>query len=84
MARKLREDWVGAWHHVMNRGRSRQTIVRDDDDAFAFLDVVGDTCEVFEIEVHAYSVMPNHYHLLIKSVHGNLSAAMQYLGASYT
>jgi len=28
--------------------------------------------------------MPNHYHLLLRSVHGNLSDGMRYLNATYT
>ena len=82
MARKLREDWPGAWQHVMNRGRNREIIFRDDEDALEFLYLVGEMCSRYEVEVHAYSCMPNHFHLLARSIHGNLSDAMQYLGAA--
>ena len=61
MVRPLREDYEGAWHHVMNRGRNRKRIFLDDYDAIEFLDTIGDTVERFGIEVHAYSLMPNHY-----------------------
>ncbi len=36
------------------------------------------------LEVHTYSLMPNHYHLLVRSPLGNLSRAMQFLNGSYT
>jgi REP element-mobilizing transposase RayT len=36
------------------------------------------------LEVHAYALMPNHHHLLVRSVHGNLSEGMQYLHGTYT
>jgi REP element-mobilizing transposase RayT len=84
MARPSREDYPGAWHHVMNRGRNRDKIFMDDDDAVGFLDAVGDTVERFDIEVHAFSLMPNHYHLLVRSRLGNLSDAMKHFGAVYT
>jgi len=84
MVRPIREDYEGAWHHVMNRGRNRKLIFLDDDDALNFLDIVGDTVARFGLEVHAYSLMPNHYHLLVRTPLGNLSDAMKHLGAVYT
>ena len=37
MARPLRIDFNGAWHHVMNRGRRREAIFRDSQDYKAFI-----------------------------------------------
>ena len=84
MARPKREDYAGAWHHVMNQGQNRKLIFRDDDDAANFLDSVGDTVNHFGVEVHAYSLMPNHYHLLICTPLGNISNALKHLGSIYT
>lgn len=36
------------------------------------------------MEVHAYALMPNHFHLLVRSARGNLSRAMQFVGGKYT
>ena len=33
----------------------------------------------FNLEVHAYTLMPNHYHLLVHTPLGNLSRAMRHL-----
>lgn len=84
MPRAAREDYPGAWHHVMNRGRNRVNIFIDDNDAVAFLFAIHNTIDRYGIQVHAYSLMPNHYHLLIRSPHGNLSSAMKHLGSVYT
>ena len=84
MARKPRIDFPGAWHHVMNRGARRAPIFRADEHCNLFLDTVAEATEAFEIEVHAYSLMPNHYHLLIRSRQGNLSVAMRHINGAYT
>jgi putative transposase len=84
MARRPRIDYPGAWHHVMHRGARRAPIFNSDDHCSTFLGHVAAAVEMFEIEVHAYSLMPNHYHLLVRSPHGNLSRAMRHLNACYT
>jgi putative transposase len=68
----------------MHRGARRAPIFTSDDHCATFLGHVAATVEAFGIEVHAYSLMPNHYHLLVRSPHGNLSSAMRHLNASYT
>ncbi len=83
MARKWRIDYPGAWHHVMHRGARREAIYDDERDCILFLDLVGQTVNRFGLEVHAYALMPNHYHLLVRSVKGNLSRCMQHLNGSY-
>ena len=40
--------------------------------------------ERFQCRVHAYVLMDNHYHLLLETLEGNLSRAMQWLNVSYT
>ena len=84
MARPPRLDFPGAWHHVLNRGRRREPTFADDGDCTLFLEVLEATVERFGVQVHAYALMPNHYHLLLRSVRGNLSRAMGHLGGVYT
>ena len=84
MPRPHRSDFVGAWHHVMNRGAGRQAIFIDDRDRERFLDELASSTIEARIEVHAYCLMGNHYHLLLRSLEGRLSAAMQRLSSRYT
>jgi REP element-mobilizing transposase RayT len=48
------------------------------------LGAVGQFSERFEIDIFAYVLMDNHYHLLIRTQRANLSKAMQWLGVTYT
>ena len=84
MPRQKRDDFPGAWHHVMHRGARRAPIFKLSEDCFGFLHLLQEMVERFNLEVHAYSLMPNHYHLLIRSPLGNLSRGMQYLNGTYT
>ncbi len=84
MARKPRFDYPGAVHHVMNRGADHQLTFRNDDDRRLFVRILVKAAARFEFEILAWCLMPNHYHLVIRSVRGNMSAAMQFIGRSYT
>ncbi|MEA1927738.1 MAG: helix-turn-helix domain-containing protein [Candidatus Auribacterota bacterium] len=63
----------------MNRGARHKNIFIDDDDRRDFLRLLKDTIEMWHIEVHAFSFLSNHYHLLISTPLGNLSRAMRHI-----
>ncbi|MBW1813733.1 MAG: transposase [Deltaproteobacteria bacterium] len=84
MARQWRIEFPGAIYHVMSRGNARQDIFRSDDDRKLFLFLLSDLSERYETEIYAYVLMNNHYHLLLKTKHANLSKAMQWFGTTYT
>ncbi|MEM8619966.1 MAG: transposase [Actinomycetota bacterium] len=83
MPRPLRTDPEAGWHHVMNRGVNRQTIFFDDNCRVEFGQRLADIHEQFGIEIHAYCLMTNHYHLILHCPTGGLSAGMKQLGAVY-
>ena len=84
MSRPLRIEYFGAWYHVMNRGAGRRAIFGNDDHRELFLELLAGITETFKVEIHAYCLMDNHYHLLLKTPHGNLSRAMRHLNGVYT
>jgi putative transposase len=84
MARLLRIDQEDTFYHVLNRGNERRAIFRDDHDREGFLDRLGRCSQRFSLGVYAYVLMGNHYHLLVRTSEANLSAAIQWLGVSYS
>ncbi len=84
MARPQRVLYENAYYHVMNRGAGRQNIFYDDKDRALFLRTVEETCQQYHTEIHAYCLMSNHYHLLIKTPNANLSRAMRHINGVYT
>ncbi|MFH1845989.1 MAG: transposase [Candidatus Omnitrophota bacterium] len=84
MSRPLRIEYPGAWYHVMSRGRRKEKIFFNEKDYKLFLDVIGDVARIFNVGIHAYALMPNHYHLLMHTPEGNLSRSMRHLNGVYT
>lgn len=73
----------GSVHHVMNRGVARQTIFFCDRDRIEFGRLLAEIHERFGIEVLAYCLMDNHYHLIVRCPTGGLSEAMQHLASTF-
>jgi REP element-mobilizing transposase RayT len=68
----------------MNRGVNRGTVFFDDAARLEFGQQLADVHERFGLDVVAYCLMGNHYHLLVRTEPGTLSPAMQRLGSVYT
>jgi len=68
----------------MNRGASRQRIVLNDDDMEVFLTLLDETSDIFSMQIHAYCLLDNLYHLLIHTPQGNISRSMRHLNGIYT
>ena len=73
MARAWRIEYDGALYHVLSRGNEQQDIFRDDQDRTRFLESTGQMSEHFDIDIFAYVLMENHYHLLLKTNRSKLS-----------
>lgn len=83
MSRPLRIEFDGAWYHVINRGTGRRKIFLDHYDRKKFFSLLNEIHEIWNIEIHAYSLMDNHYHLLAHTPNSSLSQAMRHLNGIY-
>ena len=84
MGRAPRIDIDDGWYHVMNRGVDRQATFLCDADRIEFGRLLGVGHQRFGVDVHAYCLVPNHYHLLLHCPTAGLSAFMHQLGSVYT
>lgn len=84
MSRPLRIEYEGAWYHVMNRGRRKEKIFFNEKDFEIFKKTLSEISHRYDIKIHAYVLMSNHYHLLINTPRANLSRAMRHLNGTYT
>lgn len=76
MRPQTRNDEPGAWHHVMNRGIAKRTIFQQKADVRLFCALLARRVREGLIEVHSYTLLTNHFHLLLRSLKGQLSRAM--------
>jgi len=83
MPRGPRLDAPGVLHHVMARGISRQAIFRDDADRDDFVSRLAGLSTAGAFQVYAWALLPNHFHLLIRTDQRPLSRAMRSLLTGY-
>jgi len=83
MARPLRIEYPNAFYHVIQRGIEKKSIFLSDKDKERFLSYLALACKMYGIVIHTYTLMNNHYHLVIETPRANLSRAMHYINASY-
>jgi putative transposase len=67
MPRQSRIDITGALHHVIARGIERRKIFEDEQDRYGFIENLGLILEQTETACFAWSLMSNHFHLLLRT-----------------
>ena len=84
MPRYARRLVDGLPYHVLNRGNRRQTIFSQSSDYETFLTTVADALGQVPVELFGYSVMPNHFHLVLRAERGvEISAFMHWLTSAH-
>jgi putative transposase len=70
----------GLTYHVLNRSVAKIKIFRTEKDYLAFEQAMAEALQRFPVDLLAYCVMPNHWHLVVQPRgDGDLSRFMQWL-----
>ena len=83
MPRQPRLDVEGALHHVIVRGIERSPIFKDNKDRQRFVDRLADLVGATGTKVYAWALIPNHFHLLLRSGASGLPTFMRRLLTGY-
>ena len=66
-------------YHLASRASDTRQLFMDDDDRRIFLKRLASTLERFKLALVAYTLMTNHYHLVLFTPDDRVSTALQQL-----
>lgn len=84
MARQLRIEYKDAYYHVMAHGNGFQWIYKSKQNMNDFIQILQEVKNKYNIFIHAFVLMQNHYHLLIETPEANLSKCMLKFNRDYS
>jgi len=76
MPRLARLDAPGVLHHVMGRGIEKQDIFLGDIDRTDFISRLAELAEGDAMDIYAWALLPNHFHLLCKTKNRGLESCL--------
>ena len=83
MSRPLRRNQPGDIHHIFNRGLRWQRIYEEEIDYSEFLRLMFKWADDCGVEIIAFCLMGNHFHVLVRCPNGNVSAFMHGFSSIY-
>jgi putative transposase len=84
MARLPRISFAGLPHHVIQRGHNRQAVFLRPADYQLMLDLMLEYAHKYDVAVHAYVLLPDHFHLLLTpQANGAVASLLQGVGRRY-
>jgi len=83
MPRRSRIDAPGALHHIIARGIERGEIFKDDADRRNFIDRLAGIIKETDTLCYGWALIPNHFHLLLKTGLTPISTVMRRLLTGY-
>ncbi|MBM4272279.1 MAG: hypothetical protein FJ139_09025 [Deltaproteobacteria bacterium] len=84
MTRPFRIQYENAYYHVTCRGNAREKIFLADTDRERFLELLQRSGEIYQVDILAFVLMDNHFHLIVKTPRANLQEFMRHFNISYT
>jgi REP-associated tyrosine transposase len=83
MPRQSRLDTPGALHHIIARGNERRQIFEDKRDCKEFSIRLGDILSGTETICYAWAIIPNHFHLFLRTGSFPIATIMRRLLTGY-
>ena len=83
MARRPRIEIAG-YYHIVNRGVEQRVVFKESSDYEYFEKLMCNYAKEYDIIIHNYCLMSNHYHILLEIKQTNLSKYMKQLNMSYS
>ncbi len=84
MPREARKISESGFYHIVYRGINHQNIFEEEQDFEYMLEILKVLKEDIKFEIHAYCLMTNHVHILLKENHpGDISTIMKRLLIKY-
>jgi putative transposase len=85
MSRARRRIEEGVIYHVLNRGNGRRALFANDGDFHAFVELLGQAFERFPVDLLAFCLMGNHWHLIVRPrTDDALSRCMAWVTVTHT
>ncbi|MGE3063760.1 MAG: transposase [bacterium] len=83
MPRTGRIEIENSFYHVMCRGQRKDKIFLCDEDMDYFISLLKKTLKRTDIELYAFCLMPNHYHLLVKRNKDKIEKFLRIINTRY-
>ncbi|MEA1960832.1 MAG: transposase [Bacillota bacterium] len=84
MARRQRLEYSDAIYHVIQRGNNKEYIFDTSEDKEYLIECLQRAVDVDGVEIFAYVVMSNHYHIALRSEQESLSKVMHRINTRYS
>ncbi|NND66335.1 MAG: transposase [Halioglobus sp.] len=84
MPRRARMYLPGLPYHLFQRGNNRTACFFEAEDRTRYLRLLGESCESYQVDLHAYVLMTNHVHLLLTpTCEDSISRMTRVVGSRY-